>query len=75
MNSPKEWVDAEQDALGWGFDGARRFHLTLGLKMTPAERLHWLETSLVEMQQLCGLAHRQDNEEDLLLREEPSGSS
>lgn len=40
----------------WGYQGSRRFALELGLRMTPAERLQWLEETMEEMQALCGLA-------------------
>ncbi len=47
----------EDDRPGdWGFEGARRFALELALRMTPAERLGWLEDTMVEMRSLCGLA-------------------
>ena len=46
----------EQETMGWGFDGAQRFQTTLGLRLTPAERLAWLERTLTEMRELCGLA-------------------
>ena len=48
--------DVEQDALGWDFLGAQRFQISLGLKLTHAERLRWLEEKVTEMQELCGLA-------------------
>ena len=54
---PAPWdEDPEQEALGWDFEGARRFQAQLGLAMTPAERLQWLEDTVAEMRQLCGLA-------------------
>lgn len=40
----------------WDFDGARRHHLRQGLRMTPAERLRWLEETVDEMRRLQGLA-------------------
>lgn len=50
--------DPEQEALGWGFEGARRFQTHLGLKMTHAERLRWLDETVAEMRELCGLARQ-----------------
>lgn len=50
--------DPEQEALGWDFEGARRFQAQLGLRSTPAQRLEWLEQTVAEMQELCGLARR-----------------
>lgn len=40
----------------WDFEGTRRQHLLRGLRMTPAERLRWLEETVEEMRQLQGLA-------------------
>jgi hypothetical protein len=40
----------------WDFDGARRQHLLRGLRLTPAERLQWLEETVEEMRQLQGRA-------------------
>jgi len=48
--------DPEQESMGWDFDGAQRFQSTLGLRLTPSERLDWLERTLAEMRELCGLA-------------------
>lgn len=45
------------DQVGsWDFDGARRHHLQQGMRMTPAERLRWLEETVDEMRRLQGLA-------------------
>ena len=44
-----EWGD-------WSFAGARRQHLRSGLRLTPAERLRWLEETVDEMRRLQGLA-------------------
>lgn len=40
----------------WDFDGAHRHHLRQGLRMTPAERLRWLEEAVDEMRRLQGVA-------------------
>ena len=40
----------------WDFEGARRQHLLQGLRLTPAERLQWLEDTVEEMRQLQGRA-------------------
>ncbi len=48
----------DKEEIAWDFEGARRHHLRLGLKMTPAERLRWLEETVEEMRQLQGLARR-----------------
>jgi hypothetical protein len=42
----------------WDFDGARRHHTRLGLRLTPAERLRWLEETVDEMRRLQGLARQ-----------------
>lgn len=43
------------DAFGWTFEATRRRQALLGLQLTPAERLQWLETTLA---QLLPLAER-----------------
>jgi hypothetical protein len=42
----------------WDFEGARRHHIRLGLRLTPAERLRWLEETVDEMRLLQGLARQ-----------------
>jgi hypothetical protein len=42
----------------WDFDGTRRHHIRTGLRLTPAERLRWLEETVDEMRQLQGLARQ-----------------
>lgn len=54
---PKSQV-INKEEIAWDFEGARRHHLRLGLQMTPAERLRWLEETVEEMRQLQGLARR-----------------
>jgi hypothetical protein len=49
---------ADRDEITWDFEGARRHHIRLGLQMTPAERLRWLEETVNEMRQLQGLARK-----------------
>ena len=45
------------DQVGsWDFEGARRHHLRQAMRMTPAERLRWLEETVDEMRRLQGLA-------------------
>lgn len=39
-----------------GFDGVRRRQAKLGLAMTPAERLQWLERTMEELRRMQGLA-------------------
>jgi hypothetical protein len=52
-----------KEEIAWDFEGARRHHLRLGLKMTPAERLRWLEETVDEMRRLQGLARRAERSE------------
>lgn len=47
---------SEDPLLGWDFEWTRRQHLRIGLKMSPAERLRWLEETVEEMRSLQGLA-------------------
>jgi hypothetical protein len=48
----------EAQSWDWDFEGTRRHHLELGLRMTPAERLRWLEETVEEMRSLQGLARQ-----------------
>ncbi len=48
--------DRKEDS--WDFEGARRHHIRLGLRLTPAERLRWLEETVDEMRRLQGLARQ-----------------
>jgi len=48
--------DRKEDV--WDFDGTRRHHIRLGLRLTPAERLRWLEETVDEMRRLQGLARK-----------------
>jgi hypothetical protein len=41
-----------------GHDGHQRRQARLGLSMTPAARLAWLENKLAEMRRLLGKARR-----------------
>ena len=47
-----------KEGTTWDFAGIRRHHIRLGLRMTPAERLRWLEETVDEMRQLQGLARK-----------------
>ena len=46
----------EQPKFDKGYAEHQRRQLRLGLAMTPAERLKWLENKLAEMRQLLGKA-------------------
>jgi hypothetical protein len=56
-STPKAQAPKKEEGA-WDFAGTRRHHLRLGLQMTPAERLRWLEETVEEMRQLQGLARR-----------------
>ena len=49
-SGPKPHTD--QKEITCDFESTRRHHIRLGLQMTPAERLRWLEETVDEMQQL-----------------------
>jgi hypothetical protein len=48
----------------WGYEGHRRRQTRLGLGLSPAERLRWLEESMEELRTLVGRA-RADKAEDI----------
>ena len=57
MSEPADPKNPEPSGLeGWDFAGTRRHHFQQGLRMTPAERLRWLEDTVEEMRRLQGLA-------------------
>jgi hypothetical protein len=56
MSGPTEPKEAAAAQDSWDFEGARRHHLRQGLRMTPAERLRWLEETVDEMRRFQGLA-------------------
>ena len=68
-SSPKPRT--EQKEVTWDFEGTRRHHIRLGLQMTPAERLRWLEETVDEMRQFQGLA-RQGRSFRMILRKDVS---
>lgn len=48
-------TDSDLDQV-WDFAGTRRHHIRSGLRLTPAERLKWLEETVDEMRRLQGRA-------------------
>jgi hypothetical protein len=58
MRNPLAPNPADHGEITWDFEGTRRHHIRLGLQMTPAERLLWLEDTVEEMRQLQGLARK-----------------
>ena len=61
-DAPKPEARAGPDDYTWDFEGARRHHIRQGLRLTPAERLRWLEETVAEMRQLQGLARKERRE-------------
>lgn len=60
-NDDESTSPSPDDGLsGWDFEGTARHHLEQGLRMTPLERLRWLEGTVDEMERLLGLAQRTD---------------
>ncbi|MCZ7626087.1 MAG: hypothetical protein C3F12_12445 [Candidatus Methylomirabilota bacterium] len=51
VNSSRRTEDLE-----WDFEGHRRRQVRLGLQLSPAERLRWLEQSMEELRKLVGRA-------------------
>lgn len=59
MTEPKiTKPETEETLAGWDFAGTRRHHQMLGLRMTPVQRLQWLEETVDEMRRLQGLARK-----------------
>ena len=48
--------DGSSEVFDRGFEGARRRQAKLGLSMTPAQRLEWLERAMEEFRRMQGLA-------------------
>lgn len=44
------------DPESWDFEEARRLAVREGLRLTPAERLRWLEETMAELERLAGRA-------------------
>jgi hypothetical protein len=63
MKGPRHTERASSREITWDFEGTRRHHIRLGLQMTPAERLRWLEDTVEEMRLLQGLARKSRAEE------------
>ena len=57
MPEPERAARAEGTGeLEGGFEGHRRRQARLGLDLSPAERLHWLEKTMEELRGLVGRA-------------------
>lgn len=46
----------QNDEFDGSFEGTRRRQMLLGLSMTPAERLRWLDKRMAELRRLHGKA-------------------
>jgi hypothetical protein len=53
-------TDSGADGFDQGYDGVRRRQIRLGLKLTPAERLRWLEQALSTFSAWQGRAHKKN---------------
>lgn len=54
-----EDIPAKQaEDLNWDFETHRRRQVRLGLGLSPAERLRWLEQSMEELRKLAGRARQ-----------------
>jgi hypothetical protein len=49
-------MDSGKSEFPRGFDGHRRAQAGMGLRLTPAERLRWLEETMDSMRRWRGLA-------------------
>lgn len=59
MSEPsKPGTAANAEEIAWDFEGTRRHHIRAGLRLTPSERLRWLEETVDEMRRLQGLARK-----------------
>lgn len=48
----------DNDGFDRGYEGHTRRQACLGLRLTPAERLRWLERTMEELRRLVGRANR-----------------
>lgn len=59
MNDEQQVSTSKRSAdLDWGFEGHRRRQARLGLGLSPAQRLRWLEESMEEFRKLVGRARQ-----------------
>ncbi len=50
----------DRDVWPRGFDGHRRAQVLMGLRLTPAERLRWLEETMETLRRWQGRAGEED---------------
>lgn len=51
---------SQEPAFDGGFEATRLRQATLGLALTPAQRLEWLERTVEEMKQICGIVNKKN---------------
>ncbi|HKY33921.1 MAG TPA: hypothetical protein VJV23_15430 [Candidatus Polarisedimenticolia bacterium] len=61
---PLERREPPEQAWDRGWEGHRVRQARLGLRLTPAGRLRWLEQTVDEMRRLLGLARRERRQGD-----------
>ena len=57
-NQQRTSTSARSKGLDWGFEAHRHRQARLGLGLSPAERLRWLEQSMEELRKLVGRARQ-----------------
>ena len=57
-DTPPAGVPEDAGGFDRGFHGHRRRQARLGLQLSPAERLRWLEETMDELRRLLGRARR-----------------
>ena len=50
------------DPYQWSYEAHQKRQARLGLELTPAERLRWLETTVVAMKRIQGRARDQSKQ-------------
>lgn len=58
MTRPARGKRTHPAPVSWDFDHARQAAFREGLRLTPAERLAWLEETIAELESLVGRARR-----------------
>ena len=62
MNDPERrspgGEEADQDESDWGQADLGPSHATMGLRLTPTERLRWLERTMEELRRVLGRARQ-----------------
>jgi hypothetical protein len=48
----------DDESFAWSPEANRKRQALLGLRMTPAQRLRWLETTVAEMRKILGKARK-----------------